>query len=194
MGSREEGFAMNRIPLVIDTDAFKEIDDPFAIAYALSCPKTFDVRAILAAPFFNEKSASPADGMEKSLMEIRRVCALMDSDVPSFSGSRTYLLGGGQPVESAAAEALIDLARAMPDDEKLTVAAIAAATNVASALIMAPDIVKSSAFSGWARTRPVGPYRMNSTSVRARRRCGYCLQAVWKSSGFRAWASSAICH
>ena len=133
---------MNRTALVIDTDAFNEIDDQFAIAYALSCPKTFDVRAILAAPFFNEKSTSPEDGMEKSLLEIRRMLAILDSDAPAFSGARNYLPDGGQPADSAAAEALIRLARAMPDGEKLTVAAIAAATNVASALIMAPEIAK----------------------------------------------------
>lgn len=130
----------NRIPLVIDTDAFNEIDDQFAIAYALSCPKTFDVRAILAAPFLNEKSSSPEDGMEKSLWEIRRVRALLDSDVPACAGARTFLPGGGQPAESAASDELIRLAESMPDGEKLHVAAIAAATNVASALIKAPWI------------------------------------------------------
>ena len=53
--------------LVIDSDAFNEIDDQFAIAYALNSPQFFEVKALLAAPFFNEKSASPGDGMEKSL-------------------------------------------------------------------------------------------------------------------------------
>lgn len=132
----------NRIPLVIDTDAFNEIDDQFAIAYALSCPGTFDVLALLAAPFFNEKASSPGDGMEKSLWEIRRICALLGSDAPVHSGSRTFLPGGGIPVESAACDELIRLAHSMPDGEKLHVAAIAAATNVTSALIKAPEIAE----------------------------------------------------
>ena len=49
----------NRIPLVVDTDAFNGIDDQFVIACALSCPGTGGVLALLAAQLFNEKSASP---------------------------------------------------------------------------------------------------------------------------------------
>jgi inosine-uridine nucleoside N-ribohydrolase len=131
-----------RIPLVIDTDASGEIDGPFAIAYALSCPGTFDVQALLAAPFLTEKSSSRADGMEKSLRQIERIRALLGSSAPAFPGSVAYLPGGGRPVESAACDALIRLAKAVPYGEKLHVAAIAALTNVASALIKAPEIAE----------------------------------------------------
>jgi purine nucleosidase len=40
-----------RLPVVLDTDAANEIDDPFAIAWALLAPERLDVLACLAAPF-----------------------------------------------------------------------------------------------------------------------------------------------
>ena len=61
------------IPVVIDSDTFNEIDDQFAIAYALCRPQTLDVQALLAAPFVNEKAGTPAEGMCKSLAEMKRV-------------------------------------------------------------------------------------------------------------------------
>ena len=55
-----------KIRLVLDTDAFNEIDDQFAIAYALKSADNMTVEALYAAPFFNELSSGPADGMEKA--------------------------------------------------------------------------------------------------------------------------------
>ncbi len=126
--------------LVIDSDAFNEIDDQFAIAYALNSPQFFEVKALLAAPFFNEKSASPGDGMEKSLCEIKRVTALCESGAPAFAGARDYLPANGQAVESPACDELIRLVKATPPGRRLYVAAIGALTNIASALIKAPEI------------------------------------------------------
>lgn len=129
------------IPVVIDSDTFNEIDDQFAIAYALCRPQALRVQALLAAPFLNEKAASPEDGMQKSLAEMKRVRALCHSRVPVYAGSSVYLPQDGTPVESPACDALIRLARAMPEGKRLHVAAIAVLTNIASALLKAPDIV-----------------------------------------------------
>lgn len=40
-----------RVRLVLDTDAANEIDDPFAIAWALLAPERLDVLAVYAAPY-----------------------------------------------------------------------------------------------------------------------------------------------
>ena len=40
-----------RLRLVIDTDAKNEVDDQFAIAWALRSPERFRVEAVYAAPF-----------------------------------------------------------------------------------------------------------------------------------------------
>ena len=59
------------IDVILDTDAFNEIDDQFAISYLLKKPEKLQVRGICAAPFFNIKAESTLDGMEKA---IRRSC------------------------------------------------------------------------------------------------------------------------
>ena len=54
------------VDLVIATDAYNEIDDQFAISYALCASDRVRLLALCAAPFKNERSTGPADGMEKS--------------------------------------------------------------------------------------------------------------------------------
>ena len=58
------------IDVVLDTDAYNEIDDQFAIAYLLKSDDKLDTKAIYAAPFLNSRSSSAGDGMEKSYNEL----------------------------------------------------------------------------------------------------------------------------
>ena len=58
--------------VIMDSDTYNEMDDQYAIAYALGSEK-IDVISINAAPFENDRSESFADGMEKSYREIDRV-------------------------------------------------------------------------------------------------------------------------
>ena len=58
------------IDMVLDTDAFNEIDDQFAISYMIRHGEKLNVKGICAAPFYNFHSSSPEDGMEKSYNEI----------------------------------------------------------------------------------------------------------------------------
>ena len=81
-----------RLPVVIDTDAYNEIDDQFAIAYLMRSDNQLETLAIYAAPFYNNRASSPADGMEKSYQEILRLMKLMGNDtVPVLRGSENYL-------------------------------------------------------------------------------------------------------
>ena len=135
-----------RVRAVLDTDTFNEIDDQFALTFALLAKDKLDLRAVTAAPFFNMHSTGPADGMEKSYREILNIFSLMDipSDGMVFRGSTTYLPDAETPVESDAARRIIELAKeAAKDGEKLYVLAIAAITNVASAILMEPEIIKN---------------------------------------------------
>ncbi len=138
--------AQGTVPAVLDTDTFNEIDDQFALCYLMLSPEHFEPRAITAAPFFNSRSTSPADGMSKSHDEILRVLELLRENRGNFvwRGSETYLPDRDTPVESEAARRIVELARhAAARDEVLYVLAIGAITNVASALLMAPEIVGS---------------------------------------------------
>lgn len=133
-----------RVKMVLDTDTYNEVDDQFALAYSLLSPEKLDVLAVYAAPYFNDRSSDPEDGMEKSYAEIVRLLGKMGrtSEGFVFKGSRGYLPDGETPVESEAARDLVKKAMAMPEGELLYVVAIGAITNVASAILMEPEIVK----------------------------------------------------
>lgn len=131
------------VDVVIDTDAYNEIDDQFAIAYALKYPERLNVSAICAAPFFNARSTGPADGMEQSYEEVLRLLKLAGKSVPTYRGSTAYLPDEATPVESEAARTIVALAKEHTAEKPLYVAALGAITNVASALLMDPFIADS---------------------------------------------------
>ena len=182
--------------IVIDTDAANEIDDQFALAWALLCPERLDVLAVYAAPFSFEHRrqemrralaaraapdqasafdlallqqhaakldrfakngwalddighwpvfCTPGEGMLRSADEIARVFGLLRLPTAGrvFRGSPGYLADERTPLMSEAVEHLIALARATPaDSEPLYVVAIGCVTNIASALLAAPDIAE----------------------------------------------------
>jgi len=131
-----------KVRMVLDTDTYNEIDDQFAVVYSLLSPEKLDVEAIYAAPFYNPRSNSPADGMEKSYEEILRLLDRMEvsSDKFVFRGSTNYLSDYENPQKSEAVTDLIE--KAMREDEApLYVAAIGAITNIASAILLEPKII-----------------------------------------------------
>lgn len=132
-----------KIRMVLDTDTYNEIDDQFALVYALCSKDRMEVEAIYAAPYFNDRSTGPKDGMEKSYEEILQLLKRMNvsPDGFVFKGSESYLPGAFTPCPSAAAEDLVKRAMAS-GDEPLYVAAIGAITNVASAILMEPKIIE----------------------------------------------------
>ncbi len=135
------------VRVVLDTDTYNEVDDQFALAHLLMSPDRINLEAVYAAPFFlpycNDRSTSPVDGMEKSYEEILRVLELVPTPQPPkvFRGSTQFISGASQPVESPAALDLVQRAMKVPG-EKLYVLAIAAPTNVASALLLEPKIAE----------------------------------------------------
>jgi purine nucleosidase len=132
-----------KVSMVLDTDTYNEVDDQFALAYCLLSPEKLDVQAIYAAPFFNNRSAGPGDGMEKSYAEIVRLLGKMNRNPEGFvfKGAPRYLPDGETPVDSPAVRDLVERAMARPDDDPLYVVAIGAITNVASAILTEPGIV-----------------------------------------------------
>ena len=131
------------IDVVLDTDTYNEIDDQFALSYLLRSGEKLTVKALCAAPFFNDNSTSPEDGMERSYREIFNLLHLAEREDLNpivFEGSRTYLPDEHTPVDSPAARELVRLARGYSPEKPLFVVAIGAITNVASALLKDPAI------------------------------------------------------
>lgn len=126
--------------VILDTDAYNEIDDQYAIAYAMLSSDKIDLLSINAAPFLNSRSTSAADGMEKSYNEIFRIRSLVDerSSIPVYRGSLEFMKDKKVPVQSEACDNII---KTVKNSEKIVyVVAIGAITNVASAIVKCPEI------------------------------------------------------
>jgi len=148
------GRPVGRVKFILDTDAYNEIDDQYAIAYAIQSADKLDLQAIYAAPFYAapffspvngiDRATSPENGMENSYNEIHHVLKLMNRQDLSnlvYRGSTRFMEHLEDTVYSPAAEDLVKRAMAMPDGERLYVAAIGAITNIAAALRIQPGIV-----------------------------------------------------
>ena len=144
-----------KLRVVIDSDTYNEVDDQFAIAYALMSPERLNVEAVYAAPFssaflakmMNADAGIPMtadlqEGLEQSYQDILHLFSLLGRDPAGmvFRGSPTYLTDRETPVESEAARDLVR--RAHESDEPLYVIAIGEITNVASAILMDPSIIR----------------------------------------------------
>ncbi len=144
------------IRVVIDSDTYNEVDDQFAISYAMMSQEQMTVEAVYAAPFSagfflklldSEEKALPmtsdvAEGMEQSYQEILRLHQLLNVSPENrvFRGSTQYMQLPGVPVESEAARDLVR--RANESKDLLYVLAIGEITNIASAILMDPGIIR----------------------------------------------------
>ena len=158
------------VDVVLDTDAYNEVDDRFAIAYLLRSKEKLNTKAIYAAPYLHTKVETPEEGMENSYREILKLLDMLGEEVPVFKGSRTYLKNdcyfpeklyeevnrpyseykGMNPpvnkddfVESEAARDLVARAKNYSPENPLYVVAIGAITNIASAILMDNSITEN---------------------------------------------------
>ncbi len=146
----------HKVRMVLDTDTYNEVDDQFALSYALMSPEKLEVEAVYAAPFsgaFFTKllqtdsvtvpmTSELSEGLEQSYQEIIKIFSLLgkSSEGKAFHGSAQYLKDSETPVESEAARDLVK--RAMASDDILYVVSIGEITNIASAILMEPEIIK----------------------------------------------------
>ena len=173
------------VDVVIDTDVLNEVDDQFAIVWALLRPDRLRVRGLLACPWTSSpehyartgvdpaldqvlatraETVGPAEAVQRSAAELRRIAALAGVDVPVWAGSGSWMTSPTEPVRSAGVDALIALAHE-PREGPLYVVAIGAATNVASAILLDPTVrericvVWTSAYPTWW-PRPNASYNL----------------------------------
>lgn len=177
------------VRLLIDTDCANEIDDQFALAWALFTPERMNVEATVAEPFsfrhhlaemraaeaalraggthdehlvggfqgwiqrlhgqgrdvagLDGELVSPARGMELSYQEIRKIydkCGF-DPEGVTYRGADRYMAAADDIVWSEGAEAIVDLAKS-GGAAPLYIAAMGCVTNIAAALLRAPEIIR----------------------------------------------------
>lgn len=179
------------VRVIIDTDAANEIDDQYALAWALLSPERLHLEGVTAAPYSfqhhresiiksvqimqaggprdaseeefmgglrgwaerliaNGRQAedinfvTPQEGAELSYLEIVRVFEKCDvsHEGKVFRGSPEYLTSLHEPIDTPSAQFIIERARAEPN-EPLYICAMGALTNIASAMLLAPDIIRN---------------------------------------------------
>jgi inosine-uridine nucleoside N-ribohydrolase len=197
-----------RLRLLIDTDAANEIDDQFALAWALRSPNKLQVEAVTAEPYSfahhlpelraaeaaieaNKDYAEhlvggfqgwvnrlhragrriddltfvePAVGMKLSFDEIVRVYDKLGIPATGrvFHGADRYMADPAVPVVSEAAEVIIDLAKSAGGP--LYIAALGCPTNIASAMVMAPEIIRDIVVV-WTSAYPTSAPHSNRPSL-----------------------------
>ncbi len=147
-----------KIRVILDTDAKNEVDDQFAVVQAL-LSESFDMRGIVAAHFGAEKSAH---SMQDSFDEIKKILSLMEIDALVFHGAEHELKDEKTPIESEGARLIIE--EAMKDDDRpLYVASLGAITDIASALLLKPEIAQKNITVIWigGRDWPSGGWEYN---------------------------------
>jgi inosine-uridine nucleoside N-ribohydrolase len=134
-----------KVRMVLDTDTYNEVDDQFALAYAFLSKERIELEAVYAAPFHNKRSEGPADGMEKSYQEIQRLLKMLGKSPEGFAfrGSDRYLADVTQPIRSEAALDLVKKALASSPENPLYVVPVGCITNIASALLIEPEIIRN---------------------------------------------------
>jgi purine nucleosidase len=133
-----------KIKVIIDSDVRNESDDQFAIMHALMTPK-FNIRGIIATHFGHDRIK---DSMEASWDELQKVLkhAGLMNEVKAVRGSESWIkkepgfYGKYIPYDNDGVRLIIEEAKACHGEEKLYIGVLGPMTNVASALILAPEI------------------------------------------------------
>ncbi|WP_395341076.1 nucleoside hydrolase [Ningiella sp. W23] len=121
--------------IILDADTANEVDDLYAVVAALIEP-SWDIKALNATHWQTSHWSSPTS-MEDSHRLNQVLTGYLQMPVPTKRGGVARMYDwGDQAQHSAAAYEIIKQAHAMENGERLTVIALGALTNVASALFI----------------------------------------------------------
>ena len=142
---------------MLDCDTKNEVDDQFAIAHALGLPPgTLDVRGVVSV---HDTTADGPASRDIYQEEAERVVGLCNSDVPCIPGAEHPMEDRHTPVRSEGLDFLIKEAKIGP----LTIIATGPATDVASLLLVAPDVrenVRVVWLGGFGDEKSYGRFKM----------------------------------
>ncbi len=134
--------------VIVNTDAKNEADDQFAIAQAM-CSPSFDVRGIIAAHFGNRPGRGTTTMLD-SKAEVELILDLlgMAGTVPVLEGSPTPLIDFRTPADSPGARLIIEESK-RDADGPLYLVFLGPLTDMASALILDPDLASRDVIVVW---------------------------------------------
>jgi purine nucleosidase len=133
--------------LIIDTDAKNEADDQFAIVHGL-LSESLDVRGIVPAHFGTERTDR---SLAESRAEVDLLLELMGltNEVVVADGAAAALPDGQTPVDSAGARLIIEESKLASTDDPLFVTFLGPLTDMASAILLDPEIVDRDVIVVW---------------------------------------------
>ncbi|WP_345801225.1 nucleoside hydrolase [Microbacterium sp. AZCO] len=139
--------------VIVNSDVKNEADDQFAVVHALLSP-TLDVRGVIPAHFGTRRGD---DSLAESARELDVLLRLLGrtGTVPIPPGAPHALADEATPVDSPGARLIIDEAR-RSDAGPLFVAFLGPLTDMASALLLAPDIADRDVTVIWIGGPPYG--------------------------------------
>ena len=139
--------AIQRRRAIINTDAKNEADDQYAIVHALLSP-TIDVRGLIAAHFGHERSQR---SMEDSREEVDLLLRLLGrtGDVRVANGAAGRLENESTLIDSDGSQLIIAESKLAGDGDPLFVAFLGPLTDMASAILLDPEIVQRNVIVIW---------------------------------------------
>ncbi|GAB3601589.1 nucleoside hydrolase [Microbacterium tumbae] len=139
--------------VIIDSDVKNEADDQFALVHALLSP-TLDIRGIIPAHFGTHRTT---ESLAESRAELDLLLGLLDlgRGVPTADGAPRALPDERTPVDSPGARLIIEEAR-RKDAGPLFIAFLGPLTDMATALLQAPDIAATDTTVIWIGGPPYG--------------------------------------
>jgi purine nucleosidase len=144
-----------RTRVIINTDAKNQVDDQFAIVHGLLTP-SFELHGLIPAHFGSARSATSLQDSHDEVLLLLRLMGL-EGKVTVADGARAAIPDANTPARSAGAELII--AQALKDDPRpLHIACLGPLTDMASALLMVPEIARRDVRVIWigGGTWPVG--------------------------------------
>ena len=180
--------------MILDTDTANEIDDQFALAWTLLSKDKIDLLGVTAEPysFQHHKDElieafdiisnnnglidanihpndiyfdTPEEGVEKSYQEIITIFKKLNikHEGMVFRGSPKYLENYNEPIVTESSKFIVDMCKKY-SNEKIYVCAIGCLTNIASALLTNPEIIKNLVVV-WTSGFPTYSFNNNKNSI-----------------------------
>jgi inosine-uridine nucleoside N-ribohydrolase len=128
-----------QIDVIIDTDAKNEIDDQWALTLALLSPERFNIIGLVGATF----AWGGRQSIQMSVNEIDTLLKLinLEGDIPVYPGAHPMRYKY-EPSNATGVDFIIEKAMEASEEDPLWVIGLGAATDIASAILKAPEIMK----------------------------------------------------
>ena len=157
-----------KLNIILDTDVANEVDDLYAVALLLASTDRFNIKGFVAAHFnHNGPGSGPAsiDTSYELLKELLKLAKCEDK-YPIYRGSHPsgYY---NYPSKSEGVDFIIKTARESTPEDPLWVVALGPATDLADAILIAPDIIPNVRFVFHSRSEYSWPERSMQFNVYA---------------------------